>query len=208
MYEIPSFNRYGWGLPELNPVEHAMAYDSMETNMTLRLATSYLKLHEELLVQYETLLGLGYLFEFVEGEPYANSKEMMSDVLERKYLKVRKTIGEDYRDLVASHPMMEKTYTQSGKGEMSAMRPINDIFRAVHDIVGHAATRSGFGPDGEAVAWLQHRDTLDSRTHLALWCETRGQNAWTNYFGNHADMPIKDRPFAPQKYGTVDARLI
>lgn len=208
MYEVPTFTDYGWGMPEMNPVEHALAYEHMETNMTLKLASSYLKLHDELMEQYEALLAEGYTFEFVEGEPYANSKAMMADVLERKYLKVRKTIGSDYSDLDAGHPMMEKTYLQSAKHGECELRPINDIFRAVHDIVGHAATRSGFGPDGEAMAWLQHRNTLASGAHLALWCETRGQNAWTNYYGNHAELPIKDRPFAPQKYGMVDARLI
>jgi hypothetical protein len=43
---------------------------------------------------------------------------------------------------------------------------------------------------------------------VALWCETRGQSAWTNRHADHAALPLKERPFATQKAGKVPAKLV
>lgn len=198
--------------PVADPVEHAYAYQNMEHILFSTVRGSYESLAWELTEQFENLVRGGMVFEFVEGEPHANSGEMHHDVLNNQHLSVRKTVGSTYNDLTTeNHPMgqlVEPYANVEGFHGIDLPIMLNDVFRAVHDVVGHTATRSGFGPDGENVAWLHHRQTLGRMTHLALWCETRGQNAWTNFYGDNNLLPLKDRPFAAQKCGIVDPKLI
>jgi hypothetical protein len=78
-----------------------------------------------------------------------------------------------------------------------------NMFRAVHDFFGHAAEGFEFGKRGEDNAFRKHASTLSNKALPALATETRGQNAWVNYFGDHPKMEPKDRPYAAQKAGLV-----
>jgi hypothetical protein len=60
----------------------------------------------------------------------------------------------------------------------------NDVFRAVHDLVGHAATGFQFGPVGEENAYRFHANVHSAAATPALAAETRLQNCWVN-FGPH-----------------------
>lgn len=188
------------GTPELSPVEAANAYNDMEHSPG-EVLDSYKVLTRYLVAQYNDLRSIGFRFTYVSGEPYRTSKAMFVDAL-HGVLTVRKSLGEDYNDLPDNHPMSIRVETVDG------LMVANDVFRAVHDILGHFAIRATIAPEGECLAWLHHRSLLPRTAHLALWCETRGQNTWTNYYSDHSLLPVRERPYAQQKCGTVSNRLI
>lgn len=68
--------------------------------------------------------------EFVTGDPYKNQREMMYDIIVNKRMKIYQT--EDDGGQEGAHPAMTNRQ--------------NDVFRAVHDYVGH------FGPNAQKVA--------------------------------------------------------
>jgi hypothetical protein len=97
-----------------------------------------------------------------DGQPYANSKEMTSDVKNNKHLYFFQG-GE----LPEDHPLTE----QAGEG-----LSYNDKLRAVHDLFGHAAHDYQFGPKGEENAWNVHRQMFSPESIPAVTTETRGQH--------------------------------
>lgn len=123
--------------------------------------------------------------------------------LETKQLKFLSTQStqESLSNIDITHPLSEIIMTEYG--EMM----LNDIFRIVHDVYAHGQGNS-FSPRGEHEAWLAHRSTLDEGAHLALWCETKGQNSWIN-FGEHVNpnSKLSERSFAPQKVGVIEPWL-
>jgi len=127
-----------------------------------------------------------------KGQPYAtNSTEMRSDVRRNRHLYFFQG-GEP-------HPLLGEIDPATGLS-------MNDKFRAIHDLFGHAAEGYGFGPRGEENAWLKHSQMFSATAQRALTTETRGQNAWVNYgahnydaAGNRLIIPLKDRPYAIQK---------
>ena len=186
----------------LSPVDAATQYNNMESEMTEDLWGSYKSLGGVLVAQYDALRGIGMEFDFVSGEPHSSSKTMFAEIAQRR-LTVRKSLGDDYTDIDEYlHPMAIEFITDDG------VMLLNDVFRAVHDVLGHYAIRASIGQDGEALAWLHHRSLLPRITHQALWCETRGQNTWTNFWADHQSLPNRERPFAVQKYGTIPVALI
>lgn len=65
---------------------------------------------------------------------------------------------------------------------------LNEMFRAVHDYVGHVAPGSTFRPDGEEIAYAVHAQTMSPLARMALLSETRGQNSLVNYSPLNADL--------------------
>lgn len=75
----------------------------------------------------------------------------------------------------------------------------NDMFRIVHDVMGHGLVGSAtpserpehagtepwkgysFGPQGEEAAWAHHRKMYTPEARPAMTQELRGQNSWVNY---------------------------
>lgn len=112
-----------------------------------------------------------------EGQPYANSSEMRSDVFANNHLWVFEG-GEP-------HPYM--TPEQVVK------------FRAVHDLYGHAKTGFEFGPRGETNATRAHAQMYSNSAIPALVTETIGQNAWVNFTPANMALAAADRPYATQK---------
>ena len=199
MFTVPTVETFSHHMPAMSVQRSAEAYDGMTSEHSALIDYSYRALKWAVLDQYNAMVNAGLVVTFQSGDAYANSSEMRADVATWK-IRVRQTMGQDYVDLGADHPMQAIVQTTDGR----ALR-INDVFRAVHDVFGHYAASAGFGPDGEALAWLTHRSTMPAEALLALWCETRGQNTWTNWYGR--DLPIADRPFAEQKFGVVSSEL-
>lgn len=185
----------------LSPIDAATHYHNMEIDMTDDLADSYKSLGDVLIDQYNALVDIGMEFIYVSGEPHNTSKSMFAEIAQRR-LTVRKSLGDDYTDIEPDHPMAQWVFTADGR------MLLNDVFRAVHDVLGHYAIRASIGQDGEALAWLHHRSLLPRISHQALWCETRGQNTWSNFWDDHQSLPNRERPFAVQKYGSVPGELI
>jgi hypothetical protein len=156
--------------------------------------TAYEHLAREIEQQWNCAVEcMGIAFEpwTCEGQPYANSAEMCRDVREHLHLFFYQ--GGD------PHPLLGKTDPATGLS-------LNDKFRAIHDLFGHAAEGYGFGPRGEENAWIRHSQMFSSTAQKAMTTETRGQNSWVNFGrhnydsrGNHTNRPLSDRPYAIQK---------
>jgi broad specificity phosphatase PhoE len=194
------------GLP---PVDHSQ-YHPVDENFGRRVADAYDALQEdnsndprvraayqafvrETKAQWDHLVANGYKLEpwTQPGQPYANSREMVADVRNNKHLYFF-TGGEPHPFLSAIDPDTGLSY--------------NDEFRAVHDVMGHAAAGYGFGPRGEEGAHDVHSQSFSPLAREAMTTETRGQNSWVNFGrqnydaeGNPLHIPATEKPYATQK---------
>lgn len=163
--------------PEKLRAKIASAYEAMPLNDP-RSHAAYRELVGELQKQYDHLLASGISVEFVDYDPYPSSKEMVADVRNGS-IKVMKT------SVTGSHPFLSDAE--------------NDMFRAVHDVYGHAATGRGFDRHGERAAFISHAGMFRSKNSIrALFSETEGQNS----------VLIKTGDFPPQKVGLLPDELI
>ncbi len=141
----------------------------------------------------------------LDGQPYADSAEMSRDVRNNRHL--------FFYQGGNPHPLLCRANAATGLS-------MNDKFRAIHDLFGHAAEGFSFGPRGEENAWIKHSQMFGAAAQKALTTETRGQNSWVNFgahnydaAGNHKNLPLKYRPYAVQKVGLLpteftDFRLV
>lgn len=165
-----------------------------------RVQASYEAFNRETLDQFNDLQARGYVIEPWEGEgqPYANVAEMARDVADNKHLFYFKTDGTS-TDLPADHPMRQEA---PGTGGLL----YNDVFRAVHDVYGHAKDGYGFDIEGEENAWRSHSQMYSDLARGAMTTETRGQSTWVGYGPQGRanrkaieDGREEDITFAPQK---------
>lgn len=217
-------------IPHLTAVDDIAAADAYET-MTHdprhpKVARSYRVFRQHVRQQWDALTAAGYRFEpwTQDGQPYENSAGMLTDLRDNRHLYFFRTDVSQTTEgaLPPDHPMA-KTVTVSTVDGTPQRMLANDVFRAVHDAIAHSEGHQ-FGPYGEKRAWWTHRSSLPSEARLALWCETRGQNTWTNagpHMRTGADgpprllrrddpgfLPISQRPYAAQKCGLVDPTLV
>ncbi|MDY8134331.1 hypothetical protein [Aquimarina sp. 2201CG5-10] len=143
-----------------------------------------------------------------DGEPYKNSFEMLMDIhnYHMYFFKTESGFGESIKN--EDNMMLRKTGIFIKDYELL----VNDIFRIVHDVFGHASYGYSFGPIGEDLAWMTHSKMFSPLARAAITTETRGQNCWVN-FGPHLRnlngkvyekneekwIPPSQRPFAEQK---------
>lgn len=169
--------------PEMARVYQELVSDP--TNPAVRKA--YEALVRESREQYEYMTKeLGIKVDFVDYDPYnvpgkdgnmvPDSKSMMEDVLNNKHLFVRGS-AQDFAE--NPHPILSAEE--------------NDIFRAVHEFFGHAASGSNFRAAGEEGAWVSHSSMFSPEARRALTTETRGQNSYYNF------LDPERKQFAPQK---------
>lgn len=184
----------------LDAYKAAEAYHYMEhTPTNPKVTESYILFKRELLREW-LLINEQLTCEFAgEDKNYPSSKAMLEDI-NNGHLYILKTSSA--HKFSPRHPMLEQINWQ---GQTIVF---NDIFRAVHDVYGHYRAQSSFNLEGEKQAWLAHRTMFPSNALSALWCETRGQASWTNCWGNHPNLPLKDRPFAQQKAGIISSVFI
>jgi hypothetical protein len=175
----------------------ADAYESLPINDSGNpvVRRAYYQLAEEIEQQWNFALDvMGMTFEpwRFEGQPYnTNSAEMCGDVRNNRHLYFFQGGN--------PHPLL-------GKVDPAIGLSMNDKFRAIHDLFGHAGEGYGFGPRGEENTWIKHSQMFRAEAQKALTTETRGQNSWINFgahnfdlAGNHKSTPLKDRPYAVQK---------
>ncbi|MFE9206810.1 hypothetical protein [Micromonospora sp. NPDC007230] len=148
----------------LDPVVGAAIADAYMAAPTSdeRAYTAYAAFCRETVRQYHFLVGrvefggLGVTVRIVDEDPYLDVESMVEDVRGRR-LKV-------WASAATGNP---HPYLSDGE---------NDMFRAVHDAFGHAASGRGFDRHGEEAAWLKHSAMYSSLARRALATETRGQN--------------------------------
>lgn len=194
------------GYAPLLPEEHRKAvadeYEKAQhTPNDPDVARSYAALAHETKQQYEHAIKNGMTFTpwGKDRDPYKTSYEMRNDVLHNKHLGFYQG-----GDMPKDHPLAQVD-PEHGLN-------FNDMFRAVHDLYGHAKEGYEFGARGEFNAYLSHKQMYSPVAQLAMASETNGQNNWVNY-GPHLRRPDgsipkkgekgwvhpNDRPFAPQK---------
>lgn len=171
-----------------------------------KIQRSYRVFRQHVAQQWDMLTAAGYRFEPWHGEteqPYANSAEMLSDLRDHKRLYYFRTeVSQDSEGaLPPDHPMAKPVTVTMPDGSRRRM-VANDVFRAVHDAIAHSEGHQ-FGPYGEKRAWWTHRSSLPSEARLALWNETRAQNAWTNA-GPHMQTRSADGSVRVKRRGDVD----
>lgn len=133
-------------------------------------------MRREVANQHDFMTGrLGIRTEVVDHDPYSDVHEMMADINGHKRLKVLGTRA------TGSHPHFSDDE--------------NDMFRAVHDFFGHAATGRSFDRHGEQAAYLAHSRMFSPDARPAMTTETKGQNSSLILNGH----------FAPQKVGILPA---
>ena len=193
-----------------------------------RVARSYRAFRQHVAAQWDVLTAAGYRFEPWHGDqeqPYADSAAMIADLRENRHLYYFRTEVSQSTDgaLPPDHPMARSVTVTMPDGSTQPMLA-NDVFRAVHDAIAHSEGHQ-FGPHGEKRAWWAHRSSLPRDARLALWCETRAQNTWTNagphmtttdgggiprlrQRGEDGWLPVSQRPYAEQKCVNVNSSLL
>ena len=193
-----------------------------------RVVRSYRSFRQHVTAQWDMLTAAGYRFEPWHGEqeqPYTDSAAMLADLRDNKHLYYFRTEVSQTTEgaLPPDHPMARQVTVTMPDGTRQQL-VANDVFRAVHDTIAHSEGHQ-FGPYGEKRAWWAHRSSLPRDAHLALWCETRAQNCWTNA-GPHMTttddtgqprlrqhhennwLPMTQRPYAEQKCVNVNPSLL
>jgi hypothetical protein len=160
---------------------------------------------DETIDQYVSALFDGITFEpwMCAGQPYNDSLAMRQDVEQNDHLYFFRG-----GDMPPEHPMSRLSNKRAGGYPLSC----NELFRAVHDLYGHAMEHFSFGPRGEENAWRAHSQMYSATARVAMTAETRAQSCWVN-FGRHLRrsngslpaegefdyVPLHARPYAPQK---------
>lgn len=102
--------------------------------------------------------GLGVRVAVGAEDPYPDAAAMVRDLVAHQRLRVHATGGQG------------NTHSLLSPKE-------NDMFRAVHDAFGHAASGRAFDRHGEEAAWRKHLQLYSPLARLAMTTETRGQSS-------------------------------
>lgn len=151
-----------------------------------RAFTAYAAFCRETVRQYHFMVGrveyggLGITVRVVDEDPYPDAESMVADVRQRR-LKV-------WASSATGNP---HPYLSDGE---------NDMFRAVHDVFGHAAAGRGFDPHGEEAAWLKHSGMYSPLARRALTTETRGQNCAQVFFYRGSRFPEQKAVLLPRRF--------
>jgi ribosomal protein S18 acetylase RimI-like enzyme len=201
----------------LNP-EHgkiiANAYENMKHDPNHpHVKAAYNALAHETGKQYQNLLNQGYKFSPMKRgmeDPYKTSKDMHADIANNKhlwYFPTEQGYGSE-GDASSDHPLLAPSKFKDKNGNVM---PHNDVFRAVHDIMGHhLGGQSSFGPKGEHQAYLTHKKTYSPLAQKALASETMGQNSYVTAGPNaaHNKANPHDTIYAEQKAGLLPDNII
>jgi len=122
--------------------------------------------------------GMGIQVETTDRDPYSGPSGLFNDLFHDRRMKVLRT------GVTGPHPFFSDDE--------------NDMFRAVHDVFGHAGTGRGFDRHGEEAAYQSHASMYSPLARMALATETRGQNAAL----------ITGGGFAEQKVALLPRRLV
>ncbi len=174
-----------------------------------KVKASYDAMIKETLAQWAAIKATGLQVEWVKQgqvDPYALSPRLAAmDVSENNHWWGFPTdlgYGSTGSDTSKDNPLLKPT------GEVIDGRPVvaNDVFRIVHDMMGHMKEGNGFRAEGEENAWRSHAAMYSDAARPAMTNETRGQNSWVNYGPHGATNRTADAEhtiFAPQKIGLM-----
>jgi hypothetical protein len=146
--------------------------------------SSYDALINETMDQFNHIKNSGLKISAIKPgmpNPYTSSKDLHSDVANNNHMWYYPTEqGFGSGDKNSDHPMLTPTKENHNGKPMLA----NDVFRIVHDYMGHIKDGTGFGPNGEETAYQSHAQMYSPLARKALASETRGQNHTVNWGKN------------------------
>lgn len=172
---------------------------------------SYAAMAKETLAQWDTIKQSGLQVEWVkkgQADPYSASPRLAAlDVSENNHWWGFPTdqgfgSGPEAAVYEKDNPLLAKAgFKIDGRDVV-----VNDVFRIVHDMMGHLKEGNGFRADGEENAWRSHAAMYSETARPAMTNETRGQNSWVNYgpYGaTNRTASAENTHFAPQKIGLM-----
>ncbi len=116
---------------------------------------------------------MGVEVEVVDVDPYKSPAEMIADVQQNNRIKVLST------ESTGGHPYFSDE--------------VNDMFRALHDVFGHASEGPNFTRNGEFMATAKHMQMFSAEALPAVMFDLLGQNASL----------VVNGTFPPQKIGIL-----
>lgn len=159
-YKALVFDAYKREMPDVVAQSGAENYDDL-------VQASYEAMARETKDQFREMMPSDMTFTFHQGElEYDKASDAFRDITENRNLNVFR--GGD------EHEYLKNVDPETGLTE-------NEMFRAVHDMFGHAAGGNSFQPKGEEIAFMSHSQMYSPLARLAMASETRGQNSWLNY---------------------------
>lgn len=209
------------GLDENKSMKIADAYEDMKHDPNNpEVKEAYQAMADETKDQFKEIVDAGYEIELWdgEGEPYANSQEMLDDLRNNKHMYVFSTEAGYGQEAItdeqrSENPLLVQTEYTDKNGKPLV---VNDLFRFVHDFFGHSERGNSFGAIGEENAWDVHARMYSPKARRAMTTETRGQNSWVNFGpqmrgpegkilkkGDPGYLGPKERQFAEQKIGLL-----
>jgi hypothetical protein len=166
-YKDLVFSAYKREMPDVVAASGAQNYDDL-------VQSSYEALARETRQQFDAMIPSDMTFTFHQGDlEYGTASDAFRDIAQNRNLNVFR--GGD------EHEYLKNVDPVTGLTE-------NEMFRAVHDMFGHAGSGSSFQPKGEEVAFLSHSQMYSPLARLAMASETRGQNSWVNYGTANAEL--------------------
>ena len=222
---LPKINHDHPPIAKVDPAFHtemAHAFEHMKNEPNHpAVKASYGALAKETIAQFEALRRAGVQFKPIpegHGDPYeGNAGKMLHDLHHNRTLHYFQT-AHGYGDEGANVDPENKPLTAIAVGSdgknlhidgHSGPLMVNDIFRVVHDVMGHGLAGGAgykgysFTPHGEESAWRHHLLMYTPAARMAMTQELRGQNSWVNYGPhgkkNRASPP--DTTYADQKVG-------
>ena len=165
-------------------MEVAMLYDSVNapdpldkmfgSGVSPEVLKSWKAFEDEVRTQYSYLTEtMGVKVEVVDVDPYKSPAEMIVDVQQNNRIKVLST------ESTGGHPYFSNE--------------VNDMFRALHDVFGHASEGPNFSRNGEFMATAKHMQMFSEEALPAVMFDLLGQNA----------SMIVNGKFPPQKIGIL-----
>lgn len=135
----------------------------------------------ETMAQWRALSGLGWRMHVTDEDPYSDASELFAELPSRNIRVLASSV-------TGGHPLLSDA--------------VNDTFRAVHDILGHAATGGAFDRIGEETAFRAHWHAYSPLARLALTTETRGQSA---YVFTRGTFDIQRCAILPRRFRSLDS---
>ena len=170
----------------------ADAYDAMKHSPNdPKVKASYDALKKETSEQWKELQKQGMTMSVVDKDPYLNAADMLRDIKENHHISVWSGEG----DMPKDHPMRQI--------DPETGTTYNNVFRAVHDVLGHGVGDNDFSEQGEENAYNLHKQSYSQKAIPALATETKGQANW--FFNNKG---VRESDAEPNSFPTQKAALL
>ena len=131
---------------------------------------------------------LGIVFDFkkrpASGAHYQTPEEM-TEAIDNKSFLVDSHAGDlegvSNQDKINGMTLLGRELPAEHPARAQGATTYNDIYRAVHDVFGHARLGNSTTREGEDIAYMYHAQMFSPEARKALFLETRAQNMTQNF---------------------------